>query len=143
MGLEHLTEPVGQNLQLFGPSQGGVGVESTSARTPSRTRSWSCCLLPTWWYRAPGTTPRRAAKVRMVNAWAPSWAMTASASATTRWRVSWGRRSWSWVGAPNQSERDLPSVAGAPDVAVARLLGGVLARSCTLPLFSMFKPPER
>ena len=32
--------------------------------------------------------PRRAARLRMVRAWAPSWAMTASASVTTRWRVS-------------------------------------------------------
>jgi hypothetical protein len=42
------------------------------------------------------------------------------------------------MGALNQSKRDLPSVAGAPDAAVARLFGGVLARSCTLPSF-MFK----
>jgi hypothetical protein len=48
-------------------------------------------------------------------------------------RVSWGRRSWSLMGALNHSERDLPSVAGSPDVAVARLLGGGVARSGTLP----------
>jgi hypothetical protein len=37
-----------------------------------------------------GDNPQRAARVRMVNAWTPSWAMTVSASATTRSRVSWG-----------------------------------------------------
>jgi hypothetical protein len=36
-------------------------------------------------------------------------------------------------------ERDLPSVAGVPDAARARLLGGALARSCTLTLSFMFK----
>ena len=78
----------------------------------------------------------------MVSAWTPSWAMTVSASATTRSRVSWGRRSWSLMGVLNHSERDRPSVAGSPDVAVARLLGGALARSGTLPSL-MFTLSER
>jgi hypothetical protein len=41
------------------------------------------------------------------------------------------------MGALNHSERD-PSVAGAPGVARARLLGGALARSCTLTLSFLF-----
>jgi hypothetical protein len=56
--------------------------------------------------------------------------------------VSWGRRSWSFMGALNHSERDRPSVVGSPDVAVACLLGGGVARSGTLPSL-MFTLSER
>jgi hypothetical protein len=38
------------------------------------------------------------------------------------------------MGALNHSERDPPSVAGSPGVAVARLFGGALARFGTLPV---------
>ena len=62
--------------------------QSTSARTASRMRSYSCSLLRTWRYSAPGTTPRRAARARMLRACAPPAAMTVRPSATTRSRVS-------------------------------------------------------
>jgi hypothetical protein len=46
------------------------------------------------------------------------------------------------MGALNHSERDRPLVAGSPDVAVARLLGGGVARAGTL-LSLMFTSSER
>ena len=56
---------------------------------------------------------------------------TARASATTRSRVSRGRRSWpSSVGGSNHSERALPSVAAA-DAAVARVWGAGCCRCAT------------
>jgi hypothetical protein len=67
----------------------------------------------------------------------PSSAITVSASVTIRWGLSWGRRSGSSMGGLNHSERDPPSVAGAPDAGPARLLGGASARSATL-LLLMF-----
>jgi hypothetical protein len=44
--------------------------------------------------------------------------------------VSWGRRSWSSLGAPNHSEGDRPSVVGAPDAVVADVLGVARCPMC-------------
>src|SRR5215208_5501661 len=132
MGLQDLTQPGGQELELVGPGQGGVGVEVDLGQDAVKDQVLELLFVAEVVVEGTGDDPRRAARARMLMAWMPSWAMTANASATTRWRVSWGRRSGSSMGASNQSERDLPSVAGAPDTARARLLGGVLARSATL-----------
>ena len=56
-----------------------------------------------------------------------------------RWRVSWGRRSWSSMGASNQSERDPPSVAGAPDAARCALVGRCLGPLLHAPPSFMFR----
>jgi hypothetical protein len=49
MGLQDLTEPVAQDLELLGPGQGGVGVEVDLGQDAVQQEVWSCCLLPTWW----------------------------------------------------------------------------------------------
>src|SRR6266487_1457052 len=68
-------------------------------------RSYNCSFPRTWRYSAPGTTPRRAARVRMLSAPTPSALMMARASAMTRSRVSARRRPSSPSGGVNHSGR--------------------------------------
>jgi hypothetical protein len=142
MVLQHLPQPMGEQLELLGPGLGGVEVAVDLGEHGVKDQVVELLLVADVVVERAGDDPRRAARVRMVSAWTSSWAMTVSASATTRWRVSWGRRSWSLMGALNHSERDRPLVAGSPDVAVARLLGGGVARAGTL-LSLMFTSSER
>src|SRR6266480_4603408 len=63
------------------------GWQSTSASTPSTTRSRSCSLLRTCRYRAPGTTPRRVARARMLRGPVP--AAACGGFATSALQVGW------------------------------------------------------
>src|SRR4029450_13028930 len=105
----HLAEPVGQDLELLGPAKGGVQVEVDLGQHVVKEEVLELLFVADMVVQGAGR--------RMVRAWAPSWAMPANASSPTRSRVSWGRRSWSSVGAPNHSEGDRPWVA--PDAGVA------------------------
>jgi hypothetical protein len=40
---------MGEDLELLGPGQGGVGVEVDLGQDAVQQEVWSCCLLPTWW----------------------------------------------------------------------------------------------
>jgi hypothetical protein len=86
MGLEHSAQSAGQELELFGPAQGGFQVEVDLGQDAVGDQVLELLFVAD--VAVEGTTPRRSARRRMVRALAPSWAMTANASSTTRSRVS-------------------------------------------------------
>ena len=83
MGLQHLPEPVGQDLELLGPAQGGVE-DVDLGQDVVQDQVLELLFVADVVVQGAGDDPRRAARRRMVRAWTPSWAMTVNASSTTR-----------------------------------------------------------
>ena len=76
MGLQHLPEPVGQDLELLGPAQGGVEVDVDLGQDVVQDQVLELLFVADVVVQGAGDDPRRAARRRMVRAWTPSWAMT-------------------------------------------------------------------
>jgi hypothetical protein len=85
MGLEHPAQPMGQDLELVGPAQGVIQVDVDLGQDVVKYQILELLLV--------ADVMVDGARLRMVRAWTPSFAMTVSASVTTRSRVSRGRRS--------------------------------------------------
>jgi hypothetical protein len=136
MVLQHLAQPMGEDLEMFGPGLGGVEVGVDLSEHGVKGQVLELLLVADVVVERAGDDP----DVRPGCAWSapgPRLGDGGECSATTCSRVSrvsGGRRSWWFVGALNRSERDLPSVTGWPCVAVAPLLGGGVARPGMLPL---------
>ena len=81
---------MGQDLELVGPAQGVIHVDVDLGQDVVKYQVLELLLVADVMVDGARTTPRRAARLRMVRAWTPSFAMTVSASATTRSRVSRG-----------------------------------------------------
>jgi hypothetical protein len=129
MALEYLAQPLGQHLELLGPAQGGLQVQVDLGQDAVQNQILEQLLVADMMVQGAGNDPWRAARPRIVKASAPSWAMTANASSTTRSRVSWRRRSWASLGRSNHSERAVGSVAAVLEAAVAGVLGVARCRS--------------